>query len=99
MATHGSFGSHPHQRRQACSSPTAPARVPKVQVGKPRRMARKVRRSRVPSDGSRAAIADPCNHDLAFALRSFNRYRPAKTKLDTRIPDDAIMLVTWILSQ
>src|SRR5947208_16412217 len=98
MAAHVSFGSHPHQRPQACSPQMAPAMVPKVQIGKPSRMARKVRRSRVSSDGSRAAIADPCNHDLTFALRSFNRYRPPKTKVDTGIPDDAIMLGTWILS-
>ena len=77
----------------------APAIVPKVQMGKPSRMARKVRRSSVSSDGSRAAIAEPFNHDLIFVLRSFSRYRPAKTKLDTRIPDDAIMLVTWIFNQ
>src|SRR2546430_16569210 len=99
MAPQFSFGSHPNQRPQACSPKMAPAMVPKVQMGKPSRMARNVRRSRVSSDGSRAAIADPCNHDLTLALRSFSRYRPAKTKLDTRIPEDAIMLVTWIFSQ
>src|SRR2546421_12374785 len=99
IAAHVSFGSQPHQRPQACSPQMAPAMVPKVQMGKPSRVARKVSRSSVSSEGSRAAIADPCNHDLTYALRSFSRYSPAKTKLDTRIPDDAIMLVTWILSQ
>src|SRR2546421_3972215 len=99
IAAHVSLGSQPHQRPQACSPQMAPAMVPKVQIGKPSRMARKVNRSRVSSDGSRAAIAEPFNHDLALALRSLTRYSAAKTKLETRMPDDAIMLVTWIFSQ
>src|SRR5919108_1958087 len=94
MAAHVSFGSQPHQRPQACSPQTAPAMVPKVQIGKPSRMARKVSRSSVSSDGNRAAMAEPFSQERGLKLRSFRRYSPANTKLETRIPDEAIMLVT-----
>src|ERR1700674_670273 len=99
IAAQVSFGSHPHQRPQACSPQTAPAMVPKVQIGKPSRMARKLTRSRVWSDGSRAAMPEPFNQDLTLALRALTRYNEAKTKLETRMPEDAIMLDTWIFSQ
>src|SRR5437868_7156505 len=99
MAAQVSFGSHPHQRPQACSPQMAPAIVPKVQIGKPSRMARKVSRSSVSRLGSRAAIALPLSHDLTLTLRSLIKYSAAKTKLETRMPEDAIMLVTWIFSQ
>src|SRR5439155_24716823 len=98
-AAHVSFRSHHHHRPQSRSLQIARDIVTKIQMGERSRMARKVRRSSVSSEGSRAAIAEPFNHDLIFVLRSFSRYRPAQTKLDTRIPDDAIMLVTWIFNQ
>jgi len=62
-------------------------------------MARNVNRSSVSSDGSLAAIAESCSQDRALPLRSLSRYIPAKTKLETRMPEEAIMLLTWILSQ
>src|SRR5438876_4561398 len=97
IAAHVSFGSQPHQRPQACSPQMAPAMVPKVQIGKPNRMARKVKRSRVSSEGSRIAIAEPCNQDFTLALRSLTRERAANTKLETRMHEEAIMPDTWIL--
>src|ERR1700737_4071367 len=51
----------------------APAMVPKVQMGNPSRMARKVNRSSVSSEGRRAAIAEPCNHDFTLTLRFLTR--------------------------
>src|SRR2546428_12863428 len=99
MAAQVSLGSHPHHRPHACSPQMAPAVVPEVQIGKPSRMARKVKRSSVASDGSRAAIAEPFNHDFALALRSLTRCSAAKTKLETRMPDDALMPVTCIFRQ
>src|SRR3989442_14392501 len=91
MAAQVSLGSHPHHRPHACSPQMAPAMVPKVQIGKPSRMARKVKRSSVSSHGSRAAIAEPFNHDFARALRSLTRYSAAKTKLETEMPVHAIL--------
>src|SRR5258708_3620855 len=99
MGARVALGSQPHQRPHACSPQMAPAMVPKVQIGKPSRMARKVNRSSVSSEGRRAAIAEPFNHDFTLALRSLTRESAAKTKLETRKPDDAIMLLTWIFSQ
>src|SRR6202011_3072319 len=99
MAAQVSFGSQPHQRPQACSPQMAPAMVPNVQMGKPSKMARKVKRSSVSSEGRRAAIAEPFNHDFTLVLRSLTRYSAAKTKLQIRMPEEAIMLEPWIFSQ